>query len=120
MTRVQMDDPEYAAAHGISLTHFTVSSSSPNAGHWMMLSNNWGLQSRSITESNQHLLSELHNKWLGEFAGPAPVEKVFFNRTKTQTELMPGSVAYGKDEIVELRPCMLWLITSLKRKSFLT
>jgi hypothetical protein len=107
MRRVQIDDPEYAASHGLSLTHFTIGPSSPNAGNWMMLANNWGLGSPSITENNVQLLSELHKKWLDEFAGDGPnLEKVYFKRAKTQTEMMPGSVVFGNDDIVVLQPCM--------------
>lgn len=63
--RHQLEDPEYAAQRGLSLTHFTLA----DKGDWMLLSSNWGADSRSITETNVSRLSSVKRKWLEDFAG---------------------------------------------------
>ena len=55
---VQMQDPHYAASHGVSIVHFTDLSSDTYA-EWTMLSRPSGKDSDSLPESDISLLPEL-------------------------------------------------------------
>lgn len=62
----QMEDPEYAAARGISVVHFAVGPGAPHSGQWMMLSSPSGKASRSILEDDTSRLSHAHRSQLEE------------------------------------------------------
>ena len=52
---LQMEDPEYAAAHGLSVVHFT-SLFGPNLGDWSLLCRPLGRDSGSLHENDKQQL----------------------------------------------------------------
>ena len=55
---LQMEDPEYAAARGVSVVHFATASRDRSA-EWTMLSKPSGRDSGSLPENDIYLLPEL-------------------------------------------------------------
>ncbi|KXT06257.1 hypothetical protein AC578_9114 [Pseudocercospora eumusae] len=81
----QLEDPEYAANRGLSLTHFTLDSGD-RRGNWMLLSSDWGSDSRSITESDPSRLTLAKKEWLKDFNDGMMPPIVAFKRRKTVLE----------------------------------
>ena len=106
--RHRIEDPDYAADHGLSLTHFTVDSGE-RKGDWMLLASNWGLQSKSLTESDPDRLTSLHRSWLQDFCGGQLPPVVAFKRRKTMLERQPRAVKELKNTRV-LVPDPKWKI----------
>lgn len=116
VARHQLEDPHYAAQHGMSVIHFT-HNEGPKQGDWTMLASNWGEKSTSITEhwdptstkkSEVKKVSSLHQGFLRNFANRNP-DIVAFKRPKTTLERQPRAVRY-ENEVVVPNPLwkMLW------------
>jgi hypothetical protein len=109
--RHQLEDPEYAAQRGLSITHFTLESGE-NKGHWMLLASNRSADSKSITESDPAKLASVRREYLKEFCGGVLPSIVAFNRQRTLIERQRGAVVEdGKLLVPNPRVKMLWSIT---------
>lgn len=99
VARHQLEDPTYADDHGVQVSHFEIPDGE-RRGDWTMLASNWGIKSRSITESNPKQLSELHQNWISDFAGGRLPQIVAFKRPKTILERQPKAVKVENSVIV--------------------
>lgn len=88
----QLEDPDFAAQRGISLTHFNVEMGK-NRGPWKLLTSNRSAASKSITESDPDKLTSLRKEYLKEFCGGAIPRIVAFKRLRTLLERQYRAVA---------------------------
>ncbi|KXT11868.1 hypothetical protein AC579_4177 [Pseudocercospora musae] len=104
----QLEDPEYAANRGLSLTHFMLDSGDKK-GNWMLLSSDWGSDSRSIIESDPSRLTLAKKEWLKNFNDGMMPPIVAFKRRKTVLERQHGAVVErDKIWVPDRRKKMIW------------
>ena len=96
INRHELEDPDFAEAHGLSLSHFRMDAG-PQAGDWMLLASNWGPGSRSITETDSTKLTSLHQRSLKEFCGGNLPPVVAFKRRKTVLEVSFSACQPSRD-----------------------
>ena len=103
LDRHELEDPEYAEAHGLSVTHFNMDDG-PNRGDWMLLASNWGPQSKSITESGVDKLSAMQKKWLRQFSHLDQLPPIVaFKRRKTTVERQWHAIRTFEDSPILVR-----------------
>ena len=81
----QLEDPEFAAQRGISLTHFNVETGR-NTGSWKLLTSNRSAASKSITEADPNKLTSFRKEHLKEFCDGNMPRVIAFQRPKTLLE----------------------------------
>lgn len=106
----QLEDAEYTAQRGISLTHFHVETGR-NKGSWKLLSSNRSAASKSITEFDREKLTPLNKEYLKEFCGENTPRLVAFKRPKTLLERQYRSVT-DDGKLLILNPTMqkVWFV----------
>lgn len=62
VSQFEKEDPDYATQRGLTVVHFLAEGNSIHNGQWMMISRNWGQQSKNILETSSKLLSPYHQQ----------------------------------------------------------
>lgn len=62
VSQFEKEDPDYATQRGLTVVHFLAEGNPIHNGQWMMISRNWGQQSKNILETSSKLLSPYHWK----------------------------------------------------------
>lgn len=111
--RHQLEDPDYAASRGLSLTHFN--KSGMHQEPWMLLTSDWSPASQSIVETQPAGLTDMHKDLIQKACHMSGNElpHIAFKRRKTLIERQHWAVRRPSG-----RPVSHMLVPSKRMKVF--